>query len=128
MTKAFKKNDLVTYIADWDRKGTVYYRNAIVHSCGKVQMVLVDAETGACMGRHFRPVEGDERGGTFARLTEEDAIALGLHIAERLLVKEREHFKRCLEKWGDEPGYAAAIRKDEAELHEPRVIKIQRGW
>lgn len=120
MTKAFKKGDLVTYINDWDRKGTVTFRHAIVYSCGMKQMVLTDAETGEEMGRNFRPQIG-EITGTFPRMSDDEARAAGIRLAEVILANERAHFERCLER-GHGAAYDAAVRKDLDALHEPRAI------
>lgn len=129
---AFKKGDLVTYIADWDRAGTVYYRQAVVFSCGKKQMVLTDAESGKEMGRHFKPAIGALEttyngncatlpGGTFPRMDKDQAEAACLAVAAEILAYENARFARCL-AGGHGEGYDAAIRKDIAKLHEPRAI------
>lgn len=128
MTKAFNKGDLVTYIADWDRKGTVYFRHAVVYSCGKKQMVLTDAETGEEMGRHFAPVRGEDGAcGTFPRMTDEDARAACLKAAERILERERAHYERCLAA-GNGADYDAAIRRNIEALHDPRAISHSEAW
>lgn len=122
MTKAFNKGDEVTYISDWDRKGTTYFRHAVVYSCGKKQMVLTDAETGEEMGRHFKPVRAAlGEAGTFARLTEEEATAAALALADHILARETAHFERCLQNDTAGEGYKNAIRRNIAALHEPRV-------
>jgi hypothetical protein len=113
MTKAFTKGQEVTHIAAWNRSGTVYYRDAIVHSCGKVQMVLTDAETGEEMGRHFHP-GADRKYGfaqTFPRMTKEEAVAKCLEVGAEVLVSERAHFARCLASNGSE-GYNRSIQRD----------------
>lgn len=121
MTKAFNKGDEVTYISDWDRKGTTYFHHAIVYSCGKKQMVLTDAETGEEMGRHFRPVRAEIGfAGTFARMTDAEATAAALALAENIIARETADFERCLQLDADE-GYKNAIRKNLANLHEPRA-------
>lgn len=125
MTKAFKKGDEVTYINDWDRKGTAFYRNAVVYSCGKVQMVLTDAETGEEIGRHFKPAIG-ELTGTFPRMTEAEAIEQCLKVGASVVEAETKRLNHCLKVseencWGT--GYDASIRKDLAALHEPRAGK-----
>jgi hypothetical protein len=123
MTKAFNKGDEVTYINDWDRKGTTYFRHAIVYSCGKKQMVLTDAETGEEMGRHFTPARAEIGGsGTFARMTDAEATAAALALAENILISETAHLERCLQ-FNDTAGegYKNAIRKSIAALHEPRA-------
>lgn len=132
MTKAFTKGQEVTYIASWDDKGSVFYRHAVVYSCGKKQMVLTDAVTGAEMGRNFKPEVGTTEtrwegncvysaGGTFPRVYGEELQALCLKIAEASLHQQRDHFARSLSGgWGE--SYDAVIRKQIAELHEPRVV------
>jgi hypothetical protein len=120
MGKAFTKGQEVTQIADWDRKGTVTFRHAVVYSCGAKQMVLTDAETGEEMGRNFRPVVG-EVCGTFPRMTDEEARAACLRAAEAILDYERAHYNRCL-SGGHSEAYNASVRKDLAALHEPRAI------
>lgn len=133
MTKAFKKGDRVTYISDWDRKGTVYFVQAIVHSCGSKQMVLTNEATGEEMGRHFRPETGSLEtvvvgpntyriaGGTFPRMTDDEAVAAGLKVAAAIQQYQREQFARCL-AGGHSEIYNDAIRKNLAELHELRVF------
>lgn len=122
MTKAFNKGDEVTYISDWDCKGTTFFRHAIVYSCGKKQMVLTDAETGAEMGRNFCP-ERAEIGcvGTFARMTDAEATAAALALAENIIANEAARFERCLQDDTAGEGYKNAIRKDLAQLHAPRA-------
>lgn len=131
--KTFKKGDLVTYISDWDRKGTVYFIQAVVYSCGKKQMVLTDAENGNEMGRHFKPALGSletikqdngiicQPGGTFPRMTAEEAEAACLIIAAQIIKNETEHFNHCLNA-GHNENYKNAVRKDLAEIHEPRAL------
>ena len=122
MTKAFNKGDEVTYISDWDRRGTALFRHAIVYSCGKKQMVLTDAETGEEMGRHFRPERAEiGRGGTFARLTDAEATAAALALAENILIDQTAHYERCLQNDAAGEGYKSSIRKSLAELHAPRA-------
>lgn len=127
MAKAFAKGQEVTYIADWDHKGTVYFRHAVVYSCGMKQMVLTDAETGVEMGRHFSPQVG-EIVGTFPRMSDDEARAACLRAAEVLLAKERAHFAQRLSVWGDDPGYAAAIQRNLDALHEPRATSYAEAY
>lgn len=125
MAKAFKKGDLVTYLNDWDRKGTVTFRHAIVHSCGAKQMVLTDAKTGEEMGRHFAPELGTiGKPGTFPRMTTEEAQAAGLELANTILANERAHFTRCLNNPNTSEQYKAAVRKDLDSLHGPAVLEF----
>ena len=119
MTKAFNKGDAVTYISDWDRKGSTYYRHAVIYSCGTKRVVLTDAETGEEIGRHFRPeraVVG--AAGIFARLTDAEAIAAAIALAQNIITDETARYERCLQIDASE-GYKNAIRKDLAALHAP---------
>jgi hypothetical protein len=123
MTKAFTKGEAVTFLGDWDRKGSAFFRHAVVYSCGAKQMVLTDAVTGEEIGRHFKPVkaEGAEEG-TRARMTDEEAAALTLVIGAAVVASETAHFNNCLARHPDNAGYCASIRKSLSELHEPRTI------
>jgi hypothetical protein len=119
MTKAFNKGDEVTFIGDWDRCGSTYFRHAVVYSCGKKQMVLTDAATGVEMGRYYRPERAElGAGGTFPRMTDAEAHAAALALAENILIKERAHFEHCLTIDASE-GYKNSIRKALARLHAP---------
>lgn len=134
MTAAFKKGQEVTFIGDYDRKGTVYFFHAIVHSCGKKQMVLTDAKTGKERGRHFAPRVGSTvtevignntikmAGGTFPRLEGEQLQEVAMQIAAEVQKAEREHLARCLAA-GHGESYDAAIRRQIEELHELRIIE-----
>jgi len=126
MTKAFNKGDEVTYISDWDRKGTVYFRHAVVYSCGEKQMVLTDAETGEEMGRHFDPVRAEiGDAGTFARMTDAEAAAAALFLADSILIRETLHYHRCLQNETAGEAYKNAIRRDLVALHEPRAASYR---
>lgn len=126
MTKAFNKGDEVTYINDWDRKGTAYFRHAIVYSCGKKQMILTDAETGEEIGRRFTPARAEiGRAGTFARMSDAEATAAALALAENILIAQTAHFERCLQNRAAGEGYRNSIRHDLADLHEPRAASYR---
>lgn len=135
MTKAFKKGQEVTYIADWDRKGTYMYQHAIVYSCGKKQMVLTDAETGREMGRNYNPSLGRleagtemkngveyhcQPGGTFPRMTDEEAEAQCLKMAAAANQGRKEYYEGLkLTAWASAP---EVMDKEIAALHEPRAL------
>lgn len=124
MAKAFTKGDLVHYVSEWDRKGTVVIRPAIVHSCGAKRMILIDAETGQEMGRRFKPVRA-ERGkcGTFPRMDADEIEAVAMEAAQAFLDAETKRLLHCRDVVGETAGaaYRAAIQKDLDALHEPRV-------
>lgn len=127
---AFTKGQEVTILRSWDNKGTAYFINAIVHSCGKKQMVLIDAKTGEEMGRHFMPVLANEENlgkacryeATFPRLSEEEATRIGLKMGALVISEEIAHAEACIRHYAGDEGYEAAVRKGLATLHEPRVI------
>lgn len=136
MAKAFKKGELVTYISSWDRCGTAIYRHAVVYSCGVKQMVLTDEATGEEMGRHFAPNVGSleytfkdhngwqsftAAGGTFKRMTDEEAVEACLKVGAADVEYQTAHYERCL-AGGHGEGYNNAIRKGIAKLHEPRAM------
>lgn len=121
--KAFKKGQAVTYITNYNRKGLFVFRQAIVHSCGKVQMVLTDAKTGQEMGRHFKPQVGNEHGGTFPAITDAEAIAKCEELAAAFLIDIAAHYRRLSETGAENgEGYARAMLKNLDELGEPRGL------
>jgi hypothetical protein len=123
--KAFKKGDLVTHIQTWNRTGTCTFQHAVVYSCGKKQMVLTCAATGEEMGRHYAPQLGNEFGGTFPRMTDDEARKAALDAAAEHIVAEREHFFRMIERNSDAgEGYLNAMNEGVEALHEPRALNL----
>lgn len=121
----FKKGDAVCWISDWDRKGTVHIVRAIVHSCGKKQMVLTNAETGKELGRHFYPHELQSWGYGFQTETcaivtlvsdKAEVEALALSLAERIYERENAEYERRI---ANTPEHEAYFRKQQALLHAP---------
>jgi hypothetical protein len=133
----FKKGDLVTLIADWDCKGTVYYQQAVVFSCGKKQMILTHEKSGEELGRHFRPELGSlemippsdqcygwrQAGGVFPRMTPEQAVVSGLKVAESIQNFERWRIECAIKSGGSDINYVRAMRQDLDALHELSVIE-----
>lgn len=130
---AFKKGQLVTVLGTWDGKGTVFYQQAIVYSCGKKQMVLTDEATGEELGaRFYNPRIGDvseARGngghwqGVFPRMSDAEAELLCLEAGALMLIAYNEHFDFRIKQWGSNLQYKASMEKSRAELHEPRAVK-----
>jgi hypothetical protein len=126
MSKAFTKGQKVTLIGSWDNKGSVYFSQAVVHSCGKKQMILTDETTGEEIGRHFRPAVGSldtvtsfNWEGTFDRLSDDDAAALCLSAGAAVIVAVKAEIANVRRHSGD-----ANYRWEEIEaLHEPRALK-----
>lgn len=129
MDKAFTKGERVTLIQSWDNKGTAAYRHAVVYSCGKARMVLTSEATGEEIGRNFTPARGNMESvaafnwyGVFTRMTDEDAAALCLDVGARVVEAARAQYRACVAR-NNSPEYRAAMDKNEAELHEPRVLR-----
>ncbi len=130
--KAFKKGDRVTRIFDWDGKGTIAIREAIVYSCGMKRMVLTDAVTGDEIGREFRPERADladraTRWGadlTFPALDRDEAIVIALESGVAVAASVRAGCeKRIRQETGNE-GFVKAMEQKIANLHEARFVVI----
>lgn len=125
MGKAFKKGDRVTHFGSWDDRGTMYYTDAVVMSCGPKRMTLVCEATGAMMGRDFRPAVGTlsdactHNGATLLRLMDRDAQAFGLSAATEYI----RHKLADAEMRVKLPAYSMqTVKSRTSELHEPRVM------
>lgn len=125
--KAFEKGQQVILINDYDSKGTVTIRKAVVRSCGEKRMTLVDETTGNCLGRDFEPVEGSlsmvrdgcfvkMAGGTFLRVEDKIAEAMAVKVAQSIIDYEKARYTKILE--GGESQY---IQDALARIHEPRI-------
>jgi hypothetical protein len=126
MTSAFKKGQAVTLFSSWDDKGTIYYRQAVVYSCGQKQMVLTDALTGKEIGRNFRPVVASGAAlGTRPRMTDDDAAALCLDLAAAYLADQKASMEHSIAHYarGESDPYTQAMRRGIAALHEPRSLR-----
>jgi len=142
MAKGFKKGDEVTFINTWDDKGTFSYTHAVVHSCGKKQMVLTGLD-GKELGRHFHPAfhmpgmmrpcysaipYTDKRdivywNGTVNRLSDEGAEKLCIAVGEAFVAARRVECQNLIEKHRDSVAYCRAMELTIKELHEGRAIK-----
>jgi hypothetical protein len=131
-TKAFQKGELATLFGSWDNKGTVYFRQAVVYSCGSKRMILTDEATGEEIGREFAPVRAESLENvtahnwqaTFPRMTDAEAesfaIAAGAKVVEAMRVF-CEGRKVQFADAGDR--YIEAMNESIAELHEPRAMR-----
>ena len=118
----FTKGQKVTYIRDWDRKGTVTINQLVVHSCGKKQMILVDENGKKFSGQNFLPKNEQYWGGVVVdRLEGDEAEKLAIEVAEKIIKKEMAHYNRCLEG-GHGEGYDEVIRENIAKIHSPEFI------
>lgn len=134
MSKEFTKNELATYIASWNNKGTVAFRQVRVHSCGVKQMCLHDAVTDAMLGRHFEPVvslaevpaNSFNWSGTFKKMTDADAEALALELGAQIIKSVIATLEKILESGygADSRGYQDGIRKEleEIKTRTPSVV------
>lgn len=124
---SFAKGQPVTFLSNWDRKGTVRIVNLTVHSCGKKQMVLVDDTGVKFEGRFFKPMtdQGVLDGVVWPRLSDAEAEAAALALGQVIIEYELAHAERCIARYGypEAHGYTKAMRKGIAELHEPRIYR-----
>ncbi len=132
--KAFKKGDRVTRISDWDGKGTVAIREAIVHSCGVKRLILTDATTGEEIGRNFRAErnEPEDRleswGGGFAQglifpaLDRDVAIKIALESGAAIVASVRANAEKRIADEAGNAGFINAMNSKIVALHEPRFI------
>ncbi|MNE47950.1 hypothetical protein D3C77_13380 [compost metagenome] len=133
MSKEFKKGQEVVYFHDWDRKGTWFFRRAVVMSCGAKKMTLAALDGGEMMGRNFRPdsthlytvpyqgkqYERQHADCTLPTMSDEEAHAMCIKLAEGTLAQERRHYEMCISGNHGE-AYTNSMRRDLALLHEAR--------
>ena len=130
--KDFTKGQRVVRIGEWDRKGTYYYRRAIVHSAGTKRMTLIDANTNEMIGRNFKPKAGGigfHNGcfypdGTYPDMTDAEAIALCEKLAAESLERMTENYTRAANDETNDKHYRAAMQRELERLHEPRAINF----
>lgn len=120
----FKKNDTVAVIHSWDDKGTVSIRRAIVQAWGDKVIRLMDLETremfkyataAAMVNRTGHKIVANDSNATLE--------AIALKVGAEMIEYQKAHYARCLAGNHGE-GYNNAIRRDIAQLHEPRFIWI----
>ena len=119
--KTFTKGQPVTFLQNWDDKGTVRIVDLTVYSCGKKQMVLVDGSGTKFEGRHFYPGETQHSySRVVARLTKDDAVAAALALGAEIVAAERDRKEQLIAcyDFGEQAGYTKAMRLDIAALHE----------
>jgi hypothetical protein len=124
--KTFTKGQPVTFLQNWDDKGTVRIVGLTVYSCGKKQMVLVDDVGAKFEGRRFYPGETQHSySRVVARLTKDDAVAAALALGAEIVAAERDRKEQLIARYdfGEQAGYTKAMRRDIAALHEPRAVE-----
>lgn len=127
MKPAFKKGDLVTHFGTWDNRGTIWFRQCRVYSCGHKVMILTDVKSGEEIGREFRPVKASGLElGTYEAMTDKEAESFCLPLGQAYIDQQRFHFQRCIEgnltsRFSSE-SYREAMQKLSDELHEPRAL------
>jgi hypothetical protein len=124
MTKPiYTKGQTVTFISDWDGKGTVSVTQGLqVYSCGQKRMILVDENGARFQGAEFRP--DDKR--VYRAMEDDAALALAREIGAKIIIEQTAHFNERIARWGDQVGFRAAMEKSLRELHEPRAF-IMKG-
>jgi len=121
--KNFKKGQLVTYIQSVDDRGTFFFRQAEVISCGNKVMALRDTVTGENMGNHFRPTLGGDYGGTFPQLSNEEAVSTATEIAYVYTADQAGRFLKSMKEDQYGKAYTDCMREKLAELHPPEILE-----
>lgn len=121
--KRFAKGDTVTLFGDWDRKGTAWYRHAVVYACGPKRMTLTCAATGDELGRNFDP----RHALVTPRMTEAEAVAHALQLAALLLEQEREHIRDRIARFSTDSRFVEVMQRQFDALHEPRAKRYIDG-
>jgi hypothetical protein len=125
---AFVKNQEVTYLQNWDSKGTVRIIDLIVYSCGRKQMVLVDATGKKFEGCLFQPTEEQiQYGRVVPRLSPEAALTAALELGATIVALERASMENSIARAGksETHNYTKSMREEIAKLHEPRAVIAQ---
>ncbi len=122
----FKKGDKVHFIRGHHTTSKYWIDALTVYSCGKKQMVLVDAAGKKFAGMAFLPTEiqqtmrcaGSEvvTGIVLAGLTDEQAEAKALEMSAVLKPHLIRDCNERIQKHSDSVGYVAAVRRDIATL------------
>ena len=126
----FKKGDKVTLIKMWDHKGTVWVRNAVVHSCGKRRTVLMSPTTGECFGRDFdtQNITGAFRTGMYRQSASvvpgHDRMDAAEEFGKAWLEDRRGQYEYSLNRPEATEGYRKCIRKNMEELFDEPKFKI----
>lgn len=121
----FTKNQDVTLLQNWDHKGTVRIVDLVVYSCGRKQMVLVNAAGEKFEGRFFQPVEDQIMfSRVVPRLSPADAQAAARELGAAVVLAARARMQAAIASigYGEDHGYTKAVRADIGQLHEPRAI------
>lgn len=114
----FKKGQKATRIFSYDGKGTFAYQQAIVYSCGKKRMILIDAKNGEVLGRHFSPDGKDAPYQiTLEEMSEEQAKHTALKMAREYVTNRRTELERLQLSRLNDINYTPMIN----QLHEPRA-------
>ena len=123
--KYYKKGQLVTVIKSWDDKGTMYIRDAVVHSCGLKRLILTDANTGEEFGDWYNPENCKreaEKGlpGVYDRIDEDVVIDVGLTVARNYINKEVSRIKSFIVN----PG-SRYTEEDVRKYHAPLAYRYE---
>lgn len=132
----FKKGDKVHYIGAYNNKGKFGIHALTVYSCGKKQMVLVNAAGEKFMGCHFMPTEIQRMFNVaetevvmdivLGGLTDEQAEAKALELAAAYKPRQIRDYNEKIERWGHNPHYAASMRAEIAAVEADEVGFIWR--
>jgi hypothetical protein len=125
MNTEFKKGDKVFIFGNWDGKGTFHYEAAIIHSAGE-QIIRLQDENGVLFNEAFYKKFLGQKEHIIKRQDVTDIQAHILPYAQRFLIDRATELEGCILRHKNHPDYIAAMNKQLAALHEPRVE--QHNW
>jgi hypothetical protein len=109
----FTKGQPVTFLQSWDDKGTVCIHELFVYSCGRKQMILVNAEGEKFAGQFFSPDGSDPRRQVHPRLSKADAEAAAIALGNEIIATTRTY---CESKLTNPAYHTESVRRDIAAL------------
>jgi hypothetical protein len=126
MAKTFRKLDRVAVLSNWDSKGGVRIRRAVVHSCGAKVMRLQD-DAGEMFKVAFTPGEattGRNISGVVADADNATLEALAIEVGAHTIASGIEQKLASLAHYGERAGagYIAALNRD------LDVLRAARPW
>ena len=92
----FTKGQPVTFLQSWDDKGTVSIHELFVYSCGRKQMILVNAAGEKFAGQFFSPDGNDARRQVHPRLGKAEAEAAAIALGNEIIAAQRAYMESKL--------------------------------
>lgn len=128
MMSPLKRGTIVYLMRSYDDRGTFSIRRCTVRSSGPKQTHLITSDGSNFEERIYTDCANRYWYSPYIFPVEEiaDPHAKACELASTYLARTREEYAERLARWGDEPGYRTASEQSMAQLHEPRVVELQR--